>query len=320
MKHHWARRNVFVFVIVVLMSISAVQAGDKENTTATAVPVRMTVTLSVLGDRRMPDVGRQDVMVKQGKERVRVTGWKHADGDGVGLDLFILIDDASDSSLGSQLNDLRDFINAQPSTTSVGIGYMRNATVDIVQNFTSDHAQAARAVRLPTGSVGAFGSPYLSVVNLMNRWPQHANRRVLMLVTDGIDRARRTNRTRISSTNPDVNSAATVAQRSGTIIYGFYTPGVGHLHRNFWEATNGQNDMARLSELSGGESYFLGLRAPVSFKPYFEDVQKNLDNQYLLEFDARSGNRAGLQPVSLSTEVAGVELISADSVWVPSGR
>jgi hypothetical protein len=52
-------------------------------------------------------------MVKQGKERVRVTGWKHAGGDGAGLDLFILIDDASDSSLGSQLNDLREFINAQ---------------------------------------------------------------------------------------------------------------------------------------------------------------------------------------------------------------
>lgn len=58
----------------------------------------------------------------------------------------------------------------------------------------------------------------------------------------------------------------------------FYTPGVGHLHRNFWEASNGQNDMARLSELSGGESYFLGLHAPVSFKPYFENLQKNLDN------------------------------------------
>src|SRR5262249_56324915 len=89
-----------------------------------------------------------------------------------------------------------------------------------------------------------------------------------------------TNGRGIWSRNQDVNSAAPVAQRSVTIIYGFYTPGVGHLHRNFWEATNGQNDMARLSELSGGESYFLGLRAPVSFKPYFEDVQRNLDNQY----------------------------------------
>jgi hypothetical protein len=56
---------------------------------------------------------------------------------------------------------------------------------------------------------------------LMNRWPKHANRRVLMLVTDGIDRARRTSRTRMPSTNPDVNSAATVVQRTGTIIYGF---------------------------------------------------------------------------------------------------
>jgi hypothetical protein len=327
MKHYGTGPNLFVFVMAVLMSISVVRAAEKESTTAnagsttaSAVPVRMTVTLSVLGDRRMPDVGLQDVMVKQGKERMRVTSWQRAGGEGAGLDLFILIDDASDSSLGSQLNSIRDFINTQPPTTSVGIGYMRNATVDIVQNFTTDRAQAAKALRLPTGSVGAFGSPYLSAVNLMNRWPKHANRRVLMLVTDGIDRARRTSRTRMPSTNPDVNSAATVAQRTGTIIYGFYTPGVGHPHRNFWEASNGQNDMARLSELSGGESYFLGLQAPVSFKPYFEALQKNLDNQFLLEFDARSGKRAGLQPISLSTEVAGVELISADSVWVPSGK
>src|SRR5215471_8822775 len=173
MKHYWTRRNLFVFVMAVLMSISVVRAAEKESTTAnpgsttaSAVPVRMTVTLSVLGDRRMPDVGLQDVMVKQGKERMRVTGWQRAGGDGAGLDLFILIDDASDSSLGSQLNSIRDFINAQPTTTSVGIGYMRNATVDIVQNFTTDRAQAAKALRLPMGSVGAFGSPYLSAINL----------------------------------------------------------------------------------------------------------------------------------------------------------
>ena len=72
----------------------------------------------------MPDVGLQDVMVKQGKERMRVTSWQRAGGEGAGLDLFILIDDASDSSLGSQLNSIRDFINTQPPTTSVGIGYM----------------------------------------------------------------------------------------------------------------------------------------------------------------------------------------------------
>ena len=68
---------------------------------------------------------------------------------------------------------------------------MRNATVQIVQDFTNDHTAAAKALRLPVGSTGAYGSPYLSVIDLMKRWPEHPNRREIVMVTDGIDRARR---------------------------------------------------------------------------------------------------------------------------------
>jgi hypothetical protein len=232
--------------------------------------------------------------------------------------LFILIDDASDSSLGSQLNDLRAFINAQPPTTSVGVGYMRNATTQIAQNFTTDHALAANALRLPLRNAGAFGSPYLSASNLMNRWPQHANRRVLVMITDGIDRARRGMPSRGLNTVPDVTTTATVAQRTGTIIFGIFTPGVGHLQRNFWEATNGQNGIARLAELAGGEAFFLGLQAPVSFRPFLDRLQNSLDNQFLLEFQASPNRNAGLRSFSIDTNVAGVELISADSGWVPA--
>jgi hypothetical protein len=280
----------------------------------------MTVTLNVLGDKRMPEVNRGDVMVKQGKDRLRVTDWTPARGDRAGLDLFVLIDDACDPSLGSQLDDLRTFINAQPPTASVGVGYMRNATVQIVQNLTTDHAQAANALRLPMASVGAYGSPYLSVIDLMKRWPAHPNRREVVMVTDGIDRARRGPRFRGLGTIPDVNSASDVAQRTGTIVHTIYAPGVGRLHRNFWEATNGQNGIAKLSDESGGESYFLGLQSPVSFKPYLDAVQKILDNQYRLGFLAKPGKKAGLQYVTLSTEVAGVELASADAVWVPAAK
>jgi hypothetical protein len=45
-------------------------------------------------------------------------------------------------------------------------------------------------------------------------------------------------------------------------------------------------------------------------------LQKALDNQYLLEFRAIPGKKSGLQYVKLTTEVAGVELDSADNVWV----
>ena len=106
------------------------QAQDKPP--AATTPVRMTVTVRLLDqDRQMPDVKREDVIVRQGRDRLRVTGWTPARGENAGLDLFILIDDASDRSLGSQLDDLRSFINAQPQSTSVGVGYMRNGTVQI---------------------------------------------------------------------------------------------------------------------------------------------------------------------------------------------
>jgi hypothetical protein len=45
-----------------------------------------------------------------------------------------------------------------------------------------------------------------------------------------------------------------------------------------------------------------------------------MDNQYLLSFVAKPGQKAGLQSVSLSTEVAGVELSTHAAVWVPASK
>src|SRR5215469_13053378 len=126
-----------------------------------------------------------------------------------GMDLFILIDDACDPRLGSRFNAIKSFITAQAASTSVGIGYARNTAVQIAQNFTPDHAQAAQALRLPTANTGAFGSPYLSVIDRMKRWPEHPHRRVVIrvviMVTDGIDRARSSRpRGQLNAFLPDV--------------------------------------------------------------------------------------------------------------------
>jgi hypothetical protein len=120
--------------------------------------------------------------------------------------------------------------------------------------------------------------------------------------------------------NPDVDSASDVAMRTGTIIHTIYAPGAGRRGRNYWEATNGQSGIAKLSDVTGGESFFLGLQQPVSFAPYLDQLQNILNNQYLLSVSAQSGKKAQLQNVSINTEVAGVELASADAVWVPVAK
>jgi len=322
MKSRINFRSMFASVAFLACAAALVSpfAGAADTTSPDSVQVRMTVTASVPDGKRMPEINPADIVVKQGKNRLAVTEWVPAQGDRAGLDLFILIDDASDTSLGSQLDDLRDFIRAQAPTTSVGIGYMQNATVRIAQNFTTDLEAASKAIRLPIGSAGAYGSPYLSAIDLMKRWPENGNRRQLLIVTDGIDRARRGPARHSLGVNPDVDSASAVAQRTGTVVHALYSPGVGRYHRNYWEALNGQMGISKLADETGGESFYLGLQRPVSFKPYLDSLQKIFGNQHLLSFTATPGTKAGPQYINVSTELAGVELAVADSVWVPAAK
>jgi hypothetical protein len=79
-------------------------------------------------------------------------------------------------------------------------------------------------------------------------------------------------------------------------------------------------DMARLSDETGGKSFYLGLEDPVSYSPYLDKLQEILDNQYLLSFSAVPEKKSGLQRVKLSTPIVGVVLSSHDGVWVPALR
>ena len=312
-KNLMQRIPMFLFVV---LSLLPVQAQDGSSTATS--PVQMTVTVRVLGkNKRMPEVNREDIIVRQGKDRLQVTGWTPLRSDRSPLDLFILIDDAARPTLSSQYGDLREFIYSLPNTTSVSVGYMRNGAVQVAQDLTTDHRQAVNALRIPLGSPGVYGSPYLSVIDLMKRWPESSNRREIVMITDGIDRLHGwPHRRGLGPVSPDVSAASTVAQRTGTIIHSIYTRGVGWRGSNFWQVTNGQNAMAKLADETGGESFFLGIGEPVSFRPYLDRLQNGLDNRYRIEFNAVPGKKPGLQFVKLTTEVAGVELDSADSVWV----
>lgn len=312
-KNLMHRIPMFLFFVLSLLPVQA-QDGSSSATS----PVQMTVTVRVLSkNKRTPEVNREDIVVRQGKDRLQVTGWTPLSGDRSPLDLFILIDDGARTSVSSQFGDLREFIYSLPKTTSVGVGYMRNGTVQIAQDLTTDHLQAANALRIPLGSPGVYGSPYLSVIDLMKWWPESSNRREIVMITDGIDRLHGwPHRRGIGPISPDASAASAVAQRTGTIIHSIYARGVGWRGGNFWQVTNGQNAMAKLADETGGESFFLGIGEPVSFRPYLHRLQNSLDNRYRLEFKAVPGKKPGLQYVKLTTEVAGIELDSADSVWV----
>lgn len=313
--------QLFSLLAAAGMLAAAVSSYAADIASTATVPVTMTVTANVAGGKRMPELSREDLVVKQGKNRLEVTDWVAARGDRAGLELFILIDDRAESRLSLQYDDLRAFINSQPASTLVGIGYMSNATVQIAQNLTTDHGLAAQALRIPFGNTGAYGSPYLSVIDLMKRWPVDQNRREVILLTDGVGReGHHYGWHRGYRTDSDVNSATAVAQRTGTNIFSIYTPGAGRFQHSYWNGMNGQMNMTRLSDSTGGASFYLGLHSPVRIGPYLDQLQTIFDNQYLLSFSAMSGKRSALQAIDLSTAVAGVDLSAHDAVWVAGGK
>ena len=307
------------FTSVVLAACATMTFGlqaaiSRETTPAEAVPVHMVVMVEARRGTEVPDIRPQDVTVRQGKERVQVTDWVPLRGERAGLELFVLLDDAlRPVSLGPQLEDLQRFINSQPETTAIGIGYMRDGAVDIAQNLTIDHAQAARALRLPLGTVGAMASPYLSIGDLIKRWPESKVRREILVISDGIDRFGG-----VGPANPYVDTAIEQAQRAGIIIHAIYATGVGHYGHTLWRFYWGQNYLSEMASETGGEAYFLGYENPVSFAPYLENLTRRLSHQYLLTFLAKPEKKPGLQSVKLWTEVPNAELVAADRVYVPS--
>jgi hypothetical protein len=274
----------------------------------------MVVSVEPKHGHELPTITQQDVMVYQGRDRRPVTGWVPAKGSNAGLALAILIDDGAGFSLGPQLNDVRTFIQGQPPTTLIAVGYMQHGTVAVAHDFTQDHAAAAKAIRLAQGFSGAGGSPYLSLSDFIKRWhiDSAIPRREVLMITSGIDDV-------YSGTidNPYVDAAIQDAQCSGILVYAIYTPGSGHLGHSFFRTNWGQNYLSELSEMTGGEGYYLiGPQAPVSFAPYLKELNAQLPNQFLLKFLANPQKKAGPESVKVTSELHDVDFVHADKVCV----
>ncbi len=297
--------------LVIPLLAMAVLASASDKGPNPTVPVAMVVTVEGRHGQAAAELNPEDILVYQGRDRLQVTGWQALRDNLAGVELYILLDDSARSSVALQFEDMRRFMRAQPATTAIAIGYMRNGIASISQPLTRDHEHAAKALRLPMGSLGAFGSPYCSVSDLIQRWRASCQRHVVLMITEGVDRFGG-----FGLSNPYVDMAIEDAQRAGVAVYAIYTPGLGHAGHGRWGLNWGQNFLAQVAEETGGEAYFLGLGAPVSFAPYLDQMAERLTHQYRLTFLMPS-DRTGFQAVRLMTEVPRTKLLSAPRVYVP---
>jgi hypothetical protein len=304
------------FFVAGLVMAGLLLPGQSElQTGPSLVPVQAIFTVEARHDHdKIPPVlNREDVMVYERHERLPVTDLTACTGDNAALELFLLLDDNSSTIIGSQFGDLRGFIEAQPVSTAIGIGYMHHGTVDTVQEFTTDHGRAASRLRVPV-QFGA-ASPYLSLSDLIKRWPASIVRREVVLVTSGVDSLGG-----LGPTNPYLETAIEDAQRNGIIVYAIYMPAEGHEGHSFYLMNWAQNYLAQLAEETGGESYMLGFGPPVTLAPYFDEITARLQHQYRVDFLIRPESKGSLRQVRFSTEVPNAELVAAAKLYVPGSR
>ena len=272
--------------------------------------VTFTVTAVGKKDADVSNIPKDDVQLFQGKDRKQIGDWRKGDS----LFLAILIDDSIDTTAAGQWDYLREFIMSQPASTAIMVGYITENGTRVLQDFTPNHELAAKALRLPIGFGSIGSSPYLGTIDLLKRWPNTGPRRSVVLITSGIDFFRGPG---FGPFYPDLDPLISRAEKQNTNIWTIYYPSAGHRGRSFFRTNNAQNNLDKLSQDTGAESYFLGGQAPVSIKPYLDEIAVHLNNQYLLTFAGNGGAKGKFQNVKVKSEAKEVEFFTPAAVFLP---
>jgi hypothetical protein len=297
----------YFFTIAVAILLAAIPAA------AQTAPITTVVT--VLGPKYTapPAISKDDIAVYDGKQKKEIISWDPAQGNKAALELAIVIDDSDASELGIQFGDLTNFMKSQPKTTGVAVFYASNGTVQAASQFNTDHDAVAKSLRLPFGRGAAYSSIYLSLMDLISRWPVTGARREILLLSDGIDRFRG------DPFSPDVPATLEKAQKAGIMIHALFASGVGRFSRNFYRVGLGQSNLAQICDGTGGESFFQGTQTPISYAPYLQQLDLVLKNQFWLTYSTeRSKKKNGeLRNFRIQSEQRDVEISHASKVLVP---
>ncbi len=233
-----------------------------------------------------------------------------------GAEVALLLDDGLRVSVGRELSDLQNFIRSLPPGTEVFVGYMQNGRVVSAQDFTTDVAAAAQALRMPMGSPGGSASPYLCLSDFVKKWPGEGlsstsnlgmvpgrKARFVLMITNGVDPYNGSTSV-LNQDSPYVSAAVTDAQRAGIPVYSIYFGDAGI--RGGSASFSGQSYLAQVADGTGGRAYYQGTGSPVSLTPYLTEFKRAVAETYIASFNAPG--RKDLVSLKLATSLPGTKL------------
>ena len=108
------------------------------------------------------------------------------------LSVEILIQDNLVQGVANEIRGIQRFIENLPDGSRVMTGYLTVGSVHVQQDFTTDRAKAADSLRIPLGNDASAPTwLYSEVVDAIKKLDaQPAGRKVLLVVSDGLDLSR----------------------------------------------------------------------------------------------------------------------------------
>jgi len=302
-----------VFISFTLPSVAIAQSqiitGNSSRNPGKPVVIPMTVKIKEA--QQDPELQGIDLTVTEDGEPQTIISIRSR-GSSAPIHLIVLVQDDLVPSVSNEIKSLATFIRELPKGTKVMVGYLRTGTIQVRQKFTPDLERAAKSLRIPTAFAGAGPyNPYVEVIEALKRYDaQPLGRRAILLISDGLDLSHG-----VDSSGPtqstDLQRAISESQKRGVAVYSFFAPTLGS-ERNTLLVANAQSSLKRLSDETGGEAFFQGTGAPVSFDPYIRDLNRLLERQAALTFLSTHLNK-GFHKIEVKSSSPGVK------VTVPSG-
>ena len=230
------------------------------------------------------------------------------------VELVLLLDGGSRTSLGTEFNDIETFVKEMPPNTRMAIAYMENGRASFASQLSSNGADVLKGLHLSSGFPGSNASPYFCLSDLAKSWPSHDRtaRREVLMVTDGVDNYDR----RYDPEDPYVTTAINDSVKAGLVVYSIYWKDMGRANNTWYQTNAGQNLLLTVTQATGGNSYWEGVGNPVSLQPFLQDLRRRLNNQYELSFTAPSNGKPEVESLKVDLKVPSAKVDSPQKVLV----
>jgi hypothetical protein len=301
-----------------LLLILAV-APDALAQTPTTVVMRAIPAKTDRGDNFMPlpPLTPADVaQIKIGGKVVPLTSFTPLLNGPHVLQLMVLLDSEQMLGANGQFDDLKTFLHSMPSNVEIGLGWLQQGQVKVVQDFTMDRGAVYKQLIPQTREQAASpknntGNPYACLRYLASHWPDAdpVKLRAVLTFTDGLIRSNS------SPAGSDASDTALTLERESIVPYLFYwqdpipavPPPSGYL------ALSGQGGLSAVVTHASGAALYEGMSTPGSLAPLLKRLYLILDSESVVTVDA-SDKPGKFDVLGIKSSRADVKMFAPDEV------